>query len=219
MLNTLKKKVKAMEFSVIFTIIFPVITLVIGWLLNVLYRYFIANYERHGAIGQTLSNLLLIRSHMANIQVFSNYITTRMKPPLPTIPEYKKLYREIFPFYDEAHQKINDSITVIASSDPVLASKLRLNELGVDIFSKLSSKVESYDDEDRLFLDFISNIDDKILPYLDDIILKLAKKHGKLTHFRAKRFMREKIDVTGDMDSALKEFQKKLEELREEKTK
>lgn len=199
-----------MEFSVIF----PIIALVIGWLLNELSRYFITHYKKHDAIGQTLSSLLTVRSHMAIIQYYSNYITTKHAPSKLTVPEYKMLYRKFFPFNKEAYQNIQDSIVIIASSDPILASELRVNVLSADFFSKLSSIVEGDEREDKLFLDFISNLDDQLLPYIDEIILQLARKHGILTIFRAKHSLSKKIHLSKEAENSLTEFLQQLDETR-----
>lgn len=72
------------------SVIFPVITLIIGWLLNEFSRYFGFRQQRHGAIGQTLSQLLVIRAHMGNIKLCIDLMTTDLKMPLSSIPEFKR---------------------------------------------------------------------------------------------------------------------------------
>ncbi len=195
------------------SLILPVIALIIGWLLNEFSRYFGFRQERHGAIGQTLSQLLIVTTHMSNIKLLTDFMTTDLTVPLSTIPEFKRLYTELMPYSgEEVDQEMRDSVAVIASFDPLLASQLSMNMGASDAFTKLLYKVEGNEESDELFIDFISKLENKVLPLLEEATLSLAKKHGLLTYFRVKRLMKEQ-QIPEDMKNRLIEFKEKLDEL------
>jgi hypothetical protein len=196
-----------------FSIIFPIIALVIGWLLNELSRYFIFRYEMHGAIGKTLLNLLTTRNKMKNIQYYSNYLINTLNLPISN-SEMRMFYRKLFPSNDELYQNMKESITTIASTDPVLALTLRDNIIGTVFFDKALSMVEGNEKEDQLFVNFISNLEDKTIPLLDSSILQLARKHGIYTFFHIKHHLKEELKVVPEMENMLKDFKKQLDEIK-----
>lgn len=114
---------------------------------------------------------------------------------------------------EEVDQKIRDSIAVIASFDPLLASMLSANIGASDVFTKLSYKVEGKGESDELFIDYLFNLENKMLPLLDEATLILAKKHGLLTYFRVKRLINKGQYIPEDIINRMKEFNKKLDEL------
>ena len=196
------------------SVIFPVIALIIGWSLNELSRYFGFRQQRHGALGQTLSQLLVIRMHMINIKLFTDILTGDFKMPLSSIPEFKRLYSELIPYSgEEVDQKMRDAIAVIASYDPILASVLSTN-IGVsNIFTKLSYKIEGKGESDELFIDYLSSLENKMMPLLDEATLTLARKHGLLTYIRVRLLIRKGQYIPEDIINRMQEFSKNLDEL------
>ena len=196
------------------SIIFPVITLVVGWLLNEFSRYFGFRQQRHGALGQTLSQLLVIRAHMCNIKLLTDLMAKDFKMPLSSIPELKRLYSELMPYSgEEVDKKIRDATAIIASFDPLLASMLSTNISASDVFTKLTYKIEGKGESDELFIDYLLNLENIMLPLLDEATLILAKKHGLLTYFRVKRLMNEEQHIPEEMKNRLIELKGKLNEL------
>lgn len=196
------------------SVIFPVIALIIGWLLNELSRYFGLRQERHGAIGQTLSQLLIVRMHMNNVNLLTDFMTTELKIPVTSMPEFKRLYDELIPYSGkEVEQNMRDSIGVIASYDPLLASVLSINMGVSDMFTKLSYKIEGNEEDNAIIINFLSTLENKLMPLLNEAILSLAKKHGLLTSFRVKRLMNEEQHIPEEMKNRLIELKRKLNEL------
>lgn len=196
------------------SVIFPVIALIIGWSLNELSRYFGFRQQRHGALGQTLSQLLVIRAHMCNIKLLTDLMAKDFKMPLSSIPELKRLYSELMPYSgEEVDKKIRDATAVIASFDPLLASMLSTNISASDVFTKLSYKIEGKGESDELFIDYLLNLENIMLPLLDEATLILAKKHGLLTYFRVKRLMNKGQYIPEDIINRMQEFKDNLDEL------
>jgi hypothetical protein len=194
------------------SIILPIVTLVLGWLLNELSRYFVFNYEMHGAIGKTVLNLLEIRNKLKNIQFYSQYITKTLNLPVEA-PEMRLLYKKIFPSNEELYQNIQQSIISIASSNPVLAYQLKENITGLSVFDKVFLLIEGNEEGDRLFANFLASMEYQTLPLIDDSLLQLAKKHGLITYLKTKHQLNTAIKIDPEMEKTLNKFKETMESL------
>ena len=199
-----------------FSFIFPVVALILGWLLNELSRYLGLRHHRHGAVGQALSRLLAIRDHLKQIQLVTLYATENLQMSYDDfVPEFKKNYRNLFPFYSDLYQNIDDSVSVIASFDPFLASQLYSNKTIGDMFIKLSSTVNANEDkkeDDNHLLNYISRLDDNMLPVIEESILKLSKKQGFFTYFRVKSLFNKKPEIPDEIFRIIEDYQNKFNE-------
>jgi len=141
-------------------------------------------------------------------------MTKDFKMPLSSIPELKRLYSELMPYSgEEVDKKIRDATAIIASFDPLLASMLSTNISASGVFTKLTYKIEGKGESDELFIDYLLNLENIMLPLLDEATLILAKKHGLLTYFRVKRLMNKGQYIPEDIINRMQEFKDNLDEL------
>lgn len=87
-------------------------------------------------------------------------------------------------------------MTAIAGLDPLLAFALRSKDVAGSVGSWLGEIVTKDNSATAILPFFNSLVSGKLIPSFNDAILMLARKHGLLTWWKARRALDRKVDTS-----------------------
>lgn len=193
-----------------FSNILPVLTLILGWLLNEASRYLGIRKEKRESIAQAISDLLEVRHQIVAIRTVVEQLTERFNIPPEVRPMMTEFYRQLIPLPEDLSKRYDNAVTIIASTDPILGFQLRSKNLFGEYMSKLSLLINA-DKRTRLTLvDFETKLENMIIPQLEESILNLSKKHSPRTWFQVRRLLKKKLELPEEVDNIWRDMQEKL---------
>jgi hypothetical protein len=189
------------------TTILPLLTGLVGWLLNELShrRREVTSYRR--AISCALSDLLEIR-HQIFLPTFflkaiSDKIIKQFKLPQEVCTNLMLYIQDLIPSldsFDSLEKRYNNAVDAVASVDPLLGFRLRWKG-ELPRFLKTIKGVALQDPGVvNVFPMFEERLLNVIKPHLDEIILELAKIHRWRTWWRVRKFLRAPVLDKKDID-------------------
>lgn len=173
----------------------PIAALVIGWLLSEVSHYLLARRERRKAISGALSDLLEIRHQFIALNVTVNELKKLIPAELLTADTEAQLrvalaeyMRQQFPKWQEMSQKLGDrfdeSVTLVASIDPILGYKLRSKDLVQHFFGVLDSICAGDAKTAALWSQVNQAVFEDLTKELDTHVTSLAWKLGPISRRR-----------------------------------
>jgi len=187
---------------------FPAFTLIVGWFLNELSYLFRLRREERKPFAKAIADLLEIRH---NIRAVSTAIG-EMKKRFPVPPDVELAARRFFQdsiLQTEAlRQRYNETVSLIASVDPILAFRLRSK----DEFAPLLQKLRPFLDNDNQAKLFAAQIEDKMscafLDHLEESIMEVAKTHSVKTWWRIRKHLSKHGEMPKVFDELMSLVQK-----------
>jgi len=189
------------------TTILPLLTGLVGWLLNELShrRREVASDRR--AISRALSDLLEIRHQTFFLKAYLDEIMKQFKLPQQVWTILMPYIQGLIPSTDSLERRYNDAVDAIASANPLLGFRLRSKE-ELPKFLKTIRQLASQDPSAvDVFPIFEERLLDVVKSPLDEIILELAKIHGWRTWWRVRKFVRQPVFDKKDFDELFSKFQ------------
>lgn len=161
----------------------PLIGVVIGGGLSGIGAWWKARTERKRAIAIALADLLEIRTQAAAIELTITEARQRFDVPVDVAMFIRMVFGETFPLDQALHKRYEDSVSLIAGIDPVLAFRLRSKNNLPHFVSSITSlgAAAGMSAPDIASLD--ATLRDTLLPSLNEAISELARQHS----FRTKR--------------------------------
>lgn len=177
-------------------------TLVLGWLLSEIGHYLLARRERRKAISGALSNLLEIRHHFVSLEAAVTEIKKLIpKEVLPANAELQlrvaipQIMQQFFPQWQEmAHEasgRYNESVTLVASIDPLLGYQLRSKDLAQHVFGILNSLFAQDAQVSQLWQQVNQSLFEDLASALDSYLKRLAWKISPITWWKTRRMLRD----------------------------
>jgi len=202
------------------------VSLLVGWFLNAASPYITEQRERRKAISSALSDLLEIRHRFVSIESGFNALINLV--PLPPDlhpglqPQIEALLRtkiaSLMPDSQELSKRYNDSVSLVASSDPLLGFHLRSKDTAQPMFATLNSiVVQTQDMHAAAFLKLLNPIFLKEAEKgLSAMILELARRRGWWTCRKVRKLLASSSDISQGqrdvIDLVKKEIQKHVEQ-------
>jgi hypothetical protein len=161
--------------------ILPVLTLLIGWFLKEFSDFFQSKRERRKVIGIAVSDLLEIRDRMVAYRRTLDSLQKRFRIAPLAAANLSKIMESIIPSIDNFQERYEKTLSLIATTDPVLAFRLRSRY----VFNPAINKLKDFLGADYLNLSFVMKVEgfttQAMLTVFDELILELAKMHSKKT--------------------------------------
>ncbi|MFZ0332519.1 MAG: hypothetical protein WBG29_05580 [Candidatus Acidiferrales bacterium] len=181
-------------------VIIPLLAVALGWLLNELSSLIRLRREDRRAAGPVLTDLLEIRhrlltlneaakeyvkelgkhlqlSSQAQLQ-FQQYLRTFLRTSFPQSPLFIEQYEE--------------AVSMLGRVDPIRAFRLRSQPLIAPLLDWLQNLAASTETDTQIWSTvFEPELLGRFKPHIEELILDVARAHGWLTWWRARRRLAE----------------------------
>ncbi len=191
------------------SIVIPLITLLVGWLLGEASsrRREISSDRR--AISRAIADLLEVRHRTFGIKAYMDALIKKFNVPQQAQPIITSVLQVMLPNSQSLQARYNDSVNAVSSANPLLGFQLRSKD-ELPKFLAILRQIASQDaTATQVYPQFEGLLMDVIKSPMDDFILELAKTHGWRTWRKVKKFLREPLLQQKDLD----EYFGKLESL------
>jgi hypothetical protein len=189
-------------------LVWPLITLIIGWLLGEAghRRRELSNDRR--AIAKALADLLEVRYQTIGFKAFMDGFAERFKIPKQQIPIVLNYIKEILPNTDNLQTRYNDAVDAIAAANPILGFRLRSRDEITKYISALRRLSATDPTASLAFQDIEAFVLDAAKAPMDEIILDLAREHGFRTHWKLKRRLSKPAYDPKDLEELFSRLEK-----------
>lgn len=185
----------------------PVVTLLIGWLLNELSGIFRFRGEKKKAASMVLANLVLIRNQFA----VSHFATSFFNPDMgPAGTEFLKLKDGIESLRynpEELRKKYDQTLDILTTFDPLTATVLRNQDQILSYFKALE-KIDDSEAFDNVRVLYGNVTNRLVLTIFDEAIKKLSLRHGFITRFKIKHMLIPKGRFADEVEKIIEDIKK-----------
>ena len=178
--------------------LFPLGSLVVGWLLNEMAKKFQMSRERQAHIGRALSNLLELRHQILAVENAIELSSKQLSLPDDSKSLLRILMEQILPQEDEFVAQYEEAIEQLSESDPVTAFDLRTRGQ-TSRFIKTIRTLGTAQGASTTEIAMVEKLlKEALLPALEKGVMELAKLHGKQTKKRVEKILRVRIILIGN---------------------
>jgi len=179
--------------------------IVIGWVLQETSHSLADRRERRRAISLALTDLWDIEHHFHAL----NFVLEKLGSLVAIPPQAKAQVWVVFeqlilPDPAELHKRYNQSVTTLASLDPVLGFRLRSKDLVRPLLTFLNSVAAQSPESAVVWFGVQKPLLDQTNKALKDAVLELARGLGRGTHRRVLKRLEHSADVPKELDDWLK---------------
>jgi len=177
-------------------IIFPLIGVIIGWLLNEVSSLMRLKYDDVKAYRSTLTDLFRMRSYLNNILLNIHRAAEYANKLNFDIAEMEKRRRRnnelIIENIDDIEKSFKSSLNKISCIDPLIAYDI---SSFIDGLTKLNAlKLDNVVKDNLLYINAILQIEitlEIMMMKFDKTIVKLSKKVGVVHYFKIKKYLKK----------------------------
>lgn len=179
---------------------FPVLSLILGWLLNELGQLSRLRREERKAFGRAIADLLEIRHELKAFNVVFGEIKKRFAVSPNDEFVAKKLLEDFIPQTENLQERYNEAVTLIASVDPILGFRLRSKDQFKLLLRKSRLLLENDESTKSFITQFEDRFSDKFVEILEKLILDCAKVHKWKTWWKVRRRFLKPEDISKEID-------------------
>ena len=166
----------------------PLIAVLFGWALSSVSQYLLGLRERRQAVSKALSDLLEIRHQLLALDLAMVEIG-KIIPLAPHLEAHFRLILEqmIIPNPNQLYKRYDESVSLIAAVDPILAFRLRSKDLARPLMQRLDTLTA----QDINAAAFGQKLTKMLLPQMEKdlnrALKSLAWRRGPITRSRIGR--------------------------------
>lgn len=195
--------------------IVPVLALIIGWLLNEASKGLQFRKKNKEAISCALADLLEIRHELCVIQFIFGELEKRFDFNTADLTLIKTYFNENLPKQENLHERYDRSVDLIAKNSPLLAFELRSKNI-ISPYLRSISSIAGDDIETLVYLNEMSErLRGIVIPEIERVIKKLASRYGFFTCLRIKSILKEKYNISSDLESMLDKIEADVKKAQE----
>jgi hypothetical protein len=188
----------------------PVVSLIIGWLLNEFSQRLRMRSSDRRAIARALADLLEIRHQTFGMKAILDEFGKRYN----LLNNFQLILSNFFvnflPSTEELHKRYDNTVDAVASADPVLGYQLRSKDI-LDPWLRTLRTVASNDATvSNLWPQFESQLMQMIKSPLEEAIRKLSRQHGLRTCLRVNRILKRPFSLDKEIEEYLNEIDSHL---------
>lgn len=173
---------------------------VIGFVLGQFNNYFTTRKERKRAVSGALADLLEIRHQYLGVDLIIDELAN-----LGSIPEHLKsqlrlVFDTFLPSWGELHGRYEESVTLLAGLDPLLAFELRSKDLLRPVTMKMHSLMGSDPGAASIVAPFLKTaFAEKVEPALDASIRRLARRKGWVCWYKTRKVLKRRDEYPNEL--------------------
>ena len=156
----------------------PLVSLMIGWMLNEYSHHIRARKLHRGALGKAVAELLEIRHQMLGVSIAMSHYKDKLTTNELVSPDVYNTMVGLLPDPDMIMKRYNAAIDIIAESDPILAYQLRSNDIVFNL-AKIFSSINIHEGNVEKHLEAIlSSVYGNLMSEFETSIKLVALKHS-----------------------------------------
>jgi hypothetical protein len=179
----------------ILTVIAPLIGVILGSCLTGVGVLLRQRAEKKRVVGVALADLLEIRHELMSTERALKHLRSRFSLPDEIIPNCSNLLESILPKRDDLHKRYEESVSVVASFDPVLGFKLRSKNNIADTLSKFRKVAVQNGVNLSVLNQYESMLRKALLPPLEKAVTELGRHHSRRTAKSVKELLSKGDEV------------------------
>jgi hypothetical protein len=191
----------------ILTIMAPLIGVILGSALTGVGALLRQRTERKRVVGVALADLLEIRHELMATERVLKHFRSRLAVPDEIIPDLSKLLESIAPKKDDLHKRYDESVSVVASFDPVLGFKLRSKNNIAGVLTKFRNIGVEGGMNPPVLNQYESMLRRAVLPTLDKAVVELGRHHSRRTAKSVKEMLSKGDEASPELTLFLDEVQ------------
>jgi hypothetical protein len=177
--------------------------IVIGWILQETASYLTTRRERRKAIALALADLWEIHYLLMGLNLMFDQLESHHEiPPQAKAQLWVAIEQFMLPDSVELHKRYGQSVTTLASLDPVLGFRLRSKDIVRRLFTFLNSVAAQNAETASLWIRVQKPLIGEADKALREAILELAQKYGRKTN----RQVRERLNRAHDIPIGFEEW-------------
>jgi hypothetical protein len=184
-----------------------VVGALLGWFFSQLGQWFVVRREERKAVARVLSDLLEIRHRLLAIPKTVEVLSERFSLPLgdEMAMKMKVVLSRIFPADEELAKRYQESVSLVAESNPILGFQLRSKDVASPLLEYLRELAIGDSPASavlfsKLEKEFLSHINSD----LELLIKQMARTHGWRTWFRIRQVLNYPLELPESLIASLK---------------
>lgn len=184
------------------------IAVIAGWFLNEMSSILRARREDRCLIGRALSELMEVRLNTNLIPTVMRFLRKNIPGPLPPEADVfvRNLLTSLIPNPADLQKRYNDAVSSVAGRFPAIAYELRSKDQLGPILQHLRPIIVSDPSAIKAWLHVEDKLSETTTPLLDDLILRLARLHGRSTLREIRSNLTSPVDIPKEADQLVQEF-------------
>jgi hypothetical protein len=179
----------------IITALIGVVATVIGWLLGQLGQLFALRRDRRKAMARAVYGMLQVREQIRRVPEAIRLLSEKLQIPAAQQVVLVAVLENFLVVEDSFAREFEESMAVLAESDPVLAARMRGRNQAVPLLRRLRQMIAANPAAAALWNTMECEIMKHALPRFDDAILEIGYLHGRRIVRDIKADMAKKADV------------------------
>lgn len=179
--------------------IIPIVTLIAGWMLGEVSQVLRKHTEKVQSLNCALSDLLEIRHRLRGAKYIFSLLSKNLNFPPEIVGMLRTEIPDALKIDSDLKRRFNKSLDVLAAYDPFLCFYLRSKDAVGDIDRYLGEQVKAQPILVKFAEEMRSNIEEGILPHLDEAILRTAEHISFLRRLDTENFLKETEELPNSM--------------------
>jgi hypothetical protein len=183
----------------------PLAGVAIGWGLNQCGQWLVFRRDERKAIGRALADLLEVRHRLLGLPKAVEAMTSRLNMPAGVQAPLKVILGALFPPDEGLAKRYEESVNLVAGTNPILAFRLRSQDLVGPFLHRLRAMaMQDGPQTMALFGTLENHLFRQLSPHLERLIRELARRHGWRTQWETSRRLKEPFEVPEEFWEGLK---------------
>lgn len=191
-------------------VLFPILTLLIGWVLAQLSVRVGERRQARLATGRVLTDLLEIRFRLLSIAQTLTELKKRLPIPDEALPVLRAVFQQILPVSAGLHERYEHAVLEIAGTDPALAYAMRAQDQVPQLLSWLDLVAAGSPEGAALYSRLEPKLFTAVTDALAERIRRCARLHGWSTCFRIHGVLRRQSSLTPEAGSFFDEIERQV---------
>lgn len=172
--------------------IIPLIAVAVGWLLSELSSLVRLRREDRRAAGPVLADLLEIRHRLLAVDEYVKEVGKQIPIPSQDKLQLQQWMQTLFPEPPRFIEKYEEAVLTLARVAPIRAFRLRGQPLMVPLLASLRGLAASTKADAEIWGTILEpEFLGRFKPHIEELILDVARAHGWVTWWRARRRLRQ----------------------------
>jgi hypothetical protein len=172
--------------------IIPLLAVALGWLLNELSSLVRLRREDRRAAGPVLTDILEIRHRLLTVDECVKELGKQLQIPSQAQLQFQQYIQTLFPEPPQFIEKYEEAVSTLARVDPIRAFRLRGQPLIAPFLACLQGLAASTKTDTEIWSTILQpQFLARFRPHIEELILDVARAHGWVTWWRARRRLRE----------------------------
>lgn len=158
--------------------------MIVGFALNELSYVLRTRREDRRILGRALAELLEIKHYVEAMPTVMKAVRAAGQNLIPPEAELalRNIFETFFPHFDSLQKRYEDAVSSVSGPFPVLAFRLRAKDSLTPILGKVRGMIPAEPAAAHLWLQMEDQIVQESIPLLKQLILEMAKLHGRSTY-------------------------------------